>query len=41
MPTNDEWTPKVSKLLMQVGIANLNAIKEVSFWMASLRQGDV
>jgi hypothetical protein len=30
-PANDEWTAKVSKLLMQVGIANLNALKKVSF----------
>jgi glyoxylase-like metal-dependent hydrolase (beta-lactamase superfamily II) len=28
---NEEWTAKVSKPLMQVGIANLNALKRVSF----------
>lgn len=29
--TNDEWTANVHKLLMQVGIANLNALKDISF----------
>lgn len=28
---NDEWTARVRKLLMKVGIANLNALKDISF----------
>lgn len=28
---NDEWTARVNKLLMPVGIANLNALKNISF----------
>jgi glyoxylase-like metal-dependent hydrolase (beta-lactamase superfamily II) len=31
MPADDEWTVRVSKPLMQVGIANLNALKKISF----------
>jgi glyoxylase-like metal-dependent hydrolase (beta-lactamase superfamily II) len=30
-PTNDEWTARVRKPLMQVGIANLKSLKKVSF----------
>src|SRR5215472_7645483 len=30
-PTNDGWVANVYKLLMQVGIANLNAMKSFSF----------